>query len=279
MVGSPQVSSIRGRSPSSPGDIDFADWVVLRPARSARHSAQRPSSGARMVDSMSLLGCRVNSAMGNWASCSELSAPRSRCSACCWRQRVMTSPVRRVVRPGDWEDWWLVAAAVVDPSPKGLAAVTGFAIGAFNTSRNWNDNSYLRYPGHRDRTVLIRQSRAEGGLNLYMSTPVIFELADRGREAASVMVERYTTPQFPKGRARNKALHSLGQSSMDAVSGACWARRSAGSRSEAPGDPASRTTDLATFESGNAQLQRNLNDQGRPSSDGNYCQKAPEIPS
>jgi hypothetical protein len=71
--------------------------------------------------------------------------------------------------------------------------------------------------------VLIRQSRAEGGLNLYMSTPVIFELADRGREAASVMVERYTTPQFPKGRARNKALHSLGQSSMDAVSGACWA--------------------------------------------------------
>jgi hypothetical protein len=110
-----------------------------------------------------------------------------------------------------------------DLSPKGLAAVTGFAIGAFNTSRNWNDNSYLRYPGHRDRTVLIRQSRAEGGLNLYMSTPVIFELADRGREAASVMVERYTTPQFPKGRARNKALHSLGQSSMDAVSGACWA--------------------------------------------------------
>ena len=53
--------------------------------------------------------------------------------------------------------------------------------------------------------MLIRQSKAEGGLNLYMSTPVIFELADRGREAASVMVERYTTPQFPmKGEPGTK---------------------------------------------------------------------------
>jgi hypothetical protein len=92
-----------------------------------------------------------------------------------------------------------------DIAPKGLAAVTGFAIGAFNASRNWTDNSYLRYPGHRDRTVLVRQSKDEGGLNLYMSTPVIFGLADRGREAASVMVERYTTPQFPlKGEPGTK---------------------------------------------------------------------------
>jgi hypothetical protein len=35
-----------------------------------------------------------------------------------------------------------------------------------------------------------------------MSTPVIFGLADRGREAASVMVERYNTPQFPLGGER-----------------------------------------------------------------------------
>jgi hypothetical protein len=83
----------------------------------------------------------------------------------------------------------------------GLAAVKGFAVGAFNTSRNWSDNSYLRYPGHRDRTVLIKQSKAEGGLNLYMETDVILQLADRGREASKVLVERYTTPQFPmKGR-------------------------------------------------------------------------------
>jgi hypothetical protein len=79
----------------------------------------------------------------------------------------------------------------------GLAAVSGFAVGAFGTSRNWSDNSYLRYPGHRDRTVVIKQSKAEGGLNLFMRTDVILGLAARGREAAKVMVERYTTPQFP----------------------------------------------------------------------------------
>ena len=88
----------------------------------------------------------------------------------------------------------------------GLAAVTGFAMGAFNTSRNWSDNSYLRYPGHRDRTVLIKQSKAEGGLNLYMETDVILELADRGREASKVLVERYTTPQFPMKGQRERTF-------------------------------------------------------------------------
>lgn len=62
-----------------------------------------------------------------------------------------------------------------DIAPKGLAAVTDFATGACNTSRNWTDNSYLRCPGHRDRIVLIRQSKTEGGLNLYRSTRVTFD--------------------------------------------------------------------------------------------------------
>ena len=88
----------------------------------------------------------------------------------------------------------------------GLAAIAGFAVAAVNTSRNWPDNSYLRYPGHRDRTVLVKQSKAEGGLNLFMSADVIASLADRGREAANVMVERYTTPQFPKKGEREKTF-------------------------------------------------------------------------
>lgn len=80
----------------------------------------------------------------------------------------------------------------------GLGAVLGFASGALDTSRNWSDSSYLRYPGFRDRTVLVKQSKSEGGLNLFMDEDTIHGLAERGRVAAEVMVERYTTPQFRK---------------------------------------------------------------------------------
>ncbi len=79
----------------------------------------------------------------------------------------------------------------------GLGAVTGFAVSALNTSRNWSDNANLRYPGHRDRTVVILQSTDEGGLNLFMDQMTITGLAERGRAAAAALLDQFRNPHYP----------------------------------------------------------------------------------
>jgi hypothetical protein len=79
---------------------------------------------------------------------------------------------------------------------KGFAAVGGFASAAFNTARNWQDSAHLSLPGYRDRIVRVLQTKNEGGMNLNMSTTTIQTLAERGREAGAVMVERFTHPTF-----------------------------------------------------------------------------------
>lgn len=78
----------------------------------------------------------------------------------------------------------------------GLSAAVRFGTSMFNTSRNWQDNSYLAAPGYRDRIVRVRQTGAEGGLNLNMPTHVIKGLVERGRYAARALTTQFTTPTF-----------------------------------------------------------------------------------
>lgn len=73
----------------------------------------------------------------------------------------------------------------------GFGAIGGFASAAFNTARNWQDNSHINFPGYRDRIVRVLQTASEGGLNLHMEQPTIDGLADRGKTAAAVLVEQF----------------------------------------------------------------------------------------
>lgn len=86
---------------------------------------------------------------------------------------------------------------VQEVAATGPKALAGFGLGAFNTARNWHDNSYLDFPGFRDRIVRVLQTKAEGGLNLNMSGPVIEGLAERGRTAAQSLVHQFVTAQYP----------------------------------------------------------------------------------
>ena len=85
----------------------------------------------------------------------------------------------------------------VELPTRGLGALVGFASAALNTSRNWQDSTQLDQPGYRDRIVRVLQTKAEGGLNLFMENRTIDGLAERGRTAATVMVEQFTEPQYP----------------------------------------------------------------------------------
>ena len=69
---------------------------------------------------------------------------------------------------------------------------------ALNTSRNWSDNANLRYPGHRDRTVVVLQSTNEGGLNLFMDSGTLRGLAERGQVAAAALLDQFRNNHYPK---------------------------------------------------------------------------------
>lgn len=88
----------------------------------------------------------------------------------------------------------------VDIPTRGVGALLGFASAALNTSRNWQDSSHLDQPGYRDRVVQVLQTKIEGGLNLHMDSSTIDRLAERGRTAATVIIEQFTEPRYP---ARN----------------------------------------------------------------------------
>lgn len=78
----------------------------------------------------------------------------------------------------------------------GFKAVTGFAGAALDTIRSWQDNSYLDAPGHRDRIVRVLQTKAEGGLNLYMESETITGLAARGEAGAEALIDQFTQHHY-----------------------------------------------------------------------------------
>ncbi|MEA2560049.1 MAG: hypothetical protein QOH06_1553 [Acidobacteriota bacterium] len=67
----------------------------------------------------------------------------------------------------------------------------GFVIGIFNSAQNWHDNSFMKMPGYRDRSVEIFMKHGEGGLSLDMAPEVIKALAARGERAGKAISERF----------------------------------------------------------------------------------------
>ena len=91
---------------------------------------------------------------------------------------------------------------------QGFGAVAGFFSALFATARDWHDNSLLEIPGYRDRIVLVRQTKSEGGLNLNMQQETIDELSDRGEVAAGRIAEQFAQKRYP--RAGRGALTRTG---------------------------------------------------------------------
>jgi len=72
-----------------------------------------------------------------------------------------------------------------------IRSVPGFMAALADTMQNWMDNAQARVPGYRDRIVLIKHTKDEGGINLNMSSDQIEQLAERGRWAGEFLVNRF----------------------------------------------------------------------------------------
>lgn len=72
-------------------------------------------------------------------------------------------------------------------------SLKGFIHAIKDVGQNWMDNEQARVPGYRDRVVHITLKPQEGGVNLNMPGDVIRDIADRGRRAGNMLVERFAT--------------------------------------------------------------------------------------
>jgi hypothetical protein len=74
----------------------------------------------------------------------------------------------------------------------GQGAPLSFGGAIIETMRNWQDNTLGTLPANRDRTVAIRLSADEGGLNLTMGSDEIQALMRRGDEAGELLVKHFS---------------------------------------------------------------------------------------
>jgi hypothetical protein len=70
--------------------------------------------------------------------------------------------------------------------------VLGFGAAILDTMQNWMDNAQTRVPGYRDRVVLVKHTKDEGGMNLDMPKDRITALATRGLYAGRFLVRRFS---------------------------------------------------------------------------------------
>jgi hypothetical protein len=78
-----------------------------------------------------------------------------------------------------------------DAQQKPASRLGGFVMSMIGAMQNWNDNTVSRMPGVRDRVVRIRLKDDEGGLNLNMDPDLITDIANRGRDAAKKLLQRF----------------------------------------------------------------------------------------
>jgi predicted acylesterase/phospholipase RssA len=77
------------------------------------------------------------------------------------------------------------------PRFKTITSMHGFAAGLLDTMQYWADNAQATLPGYRDRIVQVRLRSDEGGINLQMPDEVVRRAAEKGRQAAELLRERF----------------------------------------------------------------------------------------
>jgi predicted acylesterase/phospholipase RssA len=78
------------------------------------------------------------------------------------------------------------------PRYRQIEKVPEFIQAILDTMENWSDNGQTRLPGYRDRIILIKHTKDEGGLNLNMPKARIVAFSERGRWAGQRLVERFS---------------------------------------------------------------------------------------
>jgi hypothetical protein len=73
-----------------------------------------------------------------------------------------------------------------------IRGLPGFVRAILDTMQNWMDSAQSKVPGYRDRIVLVRHTKEEGGMNLNMPEDVILRLTDRGSHAGRFLVRRFS---------------------------------------------------------------------------------------
>ncbi|WP_296942494.1 patatin-like phospholipase family protein [uncultured Massilia sp.] len=100
----------------------------------------------------------------------------------------------RVVLPTNNADGAVPAWLAIDAAD-GRPALARFAGAMLRTIRTWRDEALKRTPGYRDRIVLIRHTKQEGGLNLDMTRRAIATMSRSGSVAARRILDRFLDPE------------------------------------------------------------------------------------
>jgi len=102
-------------------------------------------------------------------------------------------PVLRVTLPSNNNQGTTPAYVAVDDA-NNLPSLARFATAILQTIRTWRDEALTRTPGYRDRVVLIRHKKSEGGLNLNMDRKAIGLMSRSGSLAARAIIARFLDP-------------------------------------------------------------------------------------
>jgi predicted acylesterase/phospholipase RssA len=110
------------------------------------------------------------------------------------RTGAQAGPAQRVTLPLNNNDGITPAYMAVDDAD-GLPSLPRFTSAVVRTIRTWRDEALKRTPGYRDRVVLIRHKKSEGGLNLDMRRQAIGVMSRSGSEAARRIIARFLDPE------------------------------------------------------------------------------------
>lgn len=94
-----------------------------------------------------------------------------------WMPRKNQQDTYKVIQYNDFE--------------KGGGSLGGFFFATFQTARNWSDTELTLMPGYRDRVVIVKLNKHEGGLNLDMPDEVIEQIGKRGAQAGQLLAARF----------------------------------------------------------------------------------------
>jgi predicted acylesterase/phospholipase RssA len=109
------------------------------------------------------------------------------------RTKDQAGPAQRVTLATNNNDGVTPAYRPVDDAD-GLPSLPRMISAVVRTIRTWRDEALKRTPGYRDRVVLIRHKKSEGGLNLDMQRQAISIMSRSGSEAALRIIERFLDP-------------------------------------------------------------------------------------
>jgi len=102
-------------------------------------------------------------------------------------------PAPRVILPHNNNGGITAAYEAIDDAG-GMPSLPRFMAAMVRTIRTWRDEALKRTPGYRDRVVLIRHRKSEGGLNLDMNRAAIRIMSDSGDIAARQIIARFLEP-------------------------------------------------------------------------------------